>query len=56
MTSSALDRLPSLATTGVGSLPFDDPAFGIEWPLPVAVISDRDRAWPPFEDGAGVRG
>lgn len=28
---------------------WDDPAFGIEWPLgePTA-ISDRDRAWPPF--------
>lgn len=30
-------------------LRFDDPALGIEWPLPVTVISDRDRAWPPFE-------
>jgi len=28
MASSALDRLPPLATTGVGSLPFDDPAAG----------------------------
>jgi dTDP-4-dehydrorhamnose 3,5-epimerase len=26
----------------------DDPAFGIEWPLPVTVISDKDRAWAPF--------
>lgn len=25
---------------------FDDPAFGIEWPLPVSVISDKDAAWP----------
>jgi dTDP-4-dehydrorhamnose 3,5-epimerase len=33
-------------------VPFDDPAFGIEWPLPVTVISEKDRAWPPFEDGA----
>lgn len=24
----------------------DDPAFGITWPLPVAVISDKDRSWP----------
>src|SRR5690349_9431311 len=29
MTSSALDRLPALATTGVGSLPFDDPAAAV---------------------------
>jgi dTDP-4-dehydrorhamnose 3,5-epimerase len=27
---------------------FDDPAFGIDWPLPVAVMSDKDRAWPDF--------
>ena len=27
-------------------LRYDDPAFGIAWPLPVAVISDRDAAWP----------
>ncbi len=28
---------------------FDDPAFGIIWPEPVAVISERDRSWPGFE-------
>lgn len=27
----------------------DDPALGIEWPLPVAVISDKDRSWPLLE-------
>ena len=26
----------------------DDPAFGIEWPLPVSVISEKDRNWPNF--------
>ena len=25
---------------------FDDPAFGIRWPLPVAVVSEQDRNWP----------
>ncbi|WP_018634650.1 dTDP-4-dehydrorhamnose 3,5-epimerase family protein [Parafrankia elaeagni] len=25
---------------------FDDPRLGIAWPLPVSVISDKDRAWP----------
>jgi len=25
---------------------FDDPAFCIEWPLPVASVSDQDRGWP----------
>lgn len=27
---------------------FDDPAFGIAWPLPVSVISDADRGWPDY--------
>jgi dTDP-4-dehydrorhamnose 3,5-epimerase len=25
---------------------FDDPVLGIRWPLPIGVISDRDRNWP----------
>jgi dTDP-4-dehydrorhamnose 3,5-epimerase len=28
---------------------YDDPAFGIDWPLPVSAISDRDRAWPDWK-------
>jgi dTDP-4-dehydrorhamnose 3,5-epimerase len=28
---------------------FDDTAFGIQWPLDVTVISDKDRTWPDFE-------
>jgi dTDP-4-dehydrorhamnose 3,5-epimerase len=32
---------------------YDDPAFAIAWPEPVAVISERDLAWPPFEQGDG---
>lgn len=27
---------------------FDDPAFGIEWPLAPTVISARDLAFPPY--------
>jgi dTDP-4-dehydrorhamnose 3,5-epimerase len=26
----------------------DDPAFAITWPLPVADVSAKDRAWPDF--------
>ncbi len=26
----------------------DDPAFGIEWPVPVLDMSDKDRSWPAF--------
>ncbi|HMH17812.1 MAG TPA: dTDP-4-dehydrorhamnose 3,5-epimerase family protein [Burkholderiales bacterium] len=28
---------------------YDDPAFGIRWPLPVSSISDQDRNWPLVE-------
>jgi dTDP-4-dehydrorhamnose 3,5-epimerase len=28
---------------------WDDPAFAIEWPEPVRVISDRDRSYPDFD-------
>jgi dTDP-4-dehydrorhamnose 3,5-epimerase len=31
---------------------YDDPAFGIDWPLPVSVISEKDRSWPDFLDVA----
>ena len=27
-------------------LRYDDPALGIDWPLPATVISDADREWP----------
>lgn len=27
---------------------FDDPAFGVAWPRPVRVISDKDRAWRDY--------
>lgn len=33
----------------------DDPAFGIEWPLPVSVISEKDRSWPAFRSASGAR-
>lgn len=28
---------------------FDDPAFGLEWPLPVSVVSEKDRGWPDWD-------
>lgn len=30
-------------------LPYNDPAFGIEWPLPISEISEKDTTWPLFE-------
>lgn len=33
-------------TPGVeGGLMYDDPALGLRWPLPVDVISDKDKSW-----------
>lgn len=31
---------------------YADPAIGIEWPAPVTVVSERDRAWPFVEGNA----
>ncbi len=28
---------------------FNDPAFGIQWPLDVTLVSDQDRNWPLME-------
>lgn len=28
---------------------YDDAAFGIEWPLPVVSIAEKDLAWPAFQ-------
>ena len=32
-----------------GGVRWDDPALAIRWPLPVAVISDKDASWPLLE-------
>jgi len=31
-----------------GGVRYDDPAFGIEWPVEVAIISDKDKSWPDY--------
>lgn len=30
-------------------LRYDDPAFGIEWPIEVTMISEKDASWAPFQ-------
>ena len=35
---------------------FDDPAFGIAWPLPASVVSEQDRNWPLTHAGAPGHG
>ena len=39
-----------LAPEAEGGVRFDDPALGIDWPLPVGTVSDRDRAFPLIGD------
>jgi dTDP-4-dehydrorhamnose 3,5-epimerase len=36
------------APTAERGVRFDDPAFGIQWPVPVTLISDKDRNLPDF--------
>ena len=31
-----------------GGARWDDPAFGIQWPVPVLDMSDKDRNWPDY--------
>ncbi len=39
-----------------GGLLYDDPRLGLEWPLPVTVISDKDRNWKRLdEQGEEIR-
>lgn len=33
-------------------LRYDDPALGIEWPVEVTVVSEKDASWPLVEAGA----
>ena len=35
-------------------LRYDDPALGIEWPIEVEVISEKDRSWPLLEESVGL--
>ena len=36
-----------------GGLPYDDPRLGLDWPLPVTVISARDRSFQPLAEIEG---
>lgn len=36
-------------------LRWNDPLLGIEWPLPVTVIADRDAAYPLLEDSRSIK-
>ena len=30
---------------------YDDPAFGIDWPIEPTVVSEKDQSWPRFSEG-----
>ena len=40
------ERYKAEATAGVR---YNDPTFGIEWPMKVSSITERDRCWPDFQ-------
>lgn len=33
-----------------GGLRYNDPRLGLEWPLPLTAISDKDRIWKSFDE------
>jgi dTDP-4-dehydrorhamnose 3,5-epimerase len=43
------------AATAARGVRHSDPAFGISWPLPVAVISDPDASWPDYTASSSKR-
>ena len=45
LTSAGAFTDPAEAARGVR---YNEPSFGISWPLPVDVISDADRNWPDY--------
>lgn len=47
--SAVLYQMSEFYTPAAGrGARYDDPAFGIEWPVPVTDISQKDRDWPHF--------
>lgn len=41
-------------STAAAGVRYDDPAFEIEWPIPIEVISEQDRNWPLSLDADGT--
>jgi dTDP-4-dehydrorhamnose 3,5-epimerase len=39
----------SYAPSAARGVRYNDPAFGIGWPLPVSAISDADASWPDYQ-------
>jgi dTDP-4-dehydrorhamnose 3,5-epimerase-like enzyme len=45
---SQLPDLGSLTARFADGIRYDDPGFGINWPLPVTEVSEKDLRWPDF--------
>ena len=41
------------APDAAGGVRYDDPAFGVRWPLGVSVVSERDQTYPDFSARTG---
>jgi dTDP-4-dehydrorhamnose 3,5-epimerase len=53
--SDVIYQVSEYYAPGVESgLRYDDPRLAIEWPLPVSVISEKDRNWPLLEERLGA--
>ena len=47
-TDASYQMSESYTPSAEGGLPCDDPRLGLDWPLPVTVISARDRSFQPL--------
>ena len=53
--SSVIYQVGEFYTPGRESgLRYDDPALGIEWPVEVTIVSEKDRSWPLLDEAAEV--
>jgi dTDP-4-dehydrorhamnose 3,5-epimerase len=55
-TEVAYQITPDHVPDAAAGVRFDDPAFAITWPLPVTVVSERDRTFPDFAHDNGFAG
>jgi dTDP-4-dehydrorhamnose 3,5-epimerase len=52
-TDASYQMSESYTPSAEGGLPYDDPRLGLDWPLPVTVISARDRSFQPLAEIEG---
>ena len=49
-------QVSSFYTPAAGrGIRWDDPAFAVDWPIAVEVVSDQDASWPDFDLDAHAR-